>query len=150
MTNRVGLGKAFQPIAGGQIVRAGVDVRDGVARVPAYPGSPVHAVVDGTVGDSARHDALELRAADGRRFNYVGLAPGSVTVAPGTVVAAGDILGLLEGRLLELRITDLRGETVRADDAMLGLTDPNELGYIPVGVGLGVDPDHIDRQIVPG
>ena len=148
MANRIGLGEEFQPIAGGQIVRPAES--DGIARVPAYPGSPVYAVVAGVIQDAGVSGVLELRGADGRRFGYSGLAPGSVTVGVGAVVAAGDILGLLGGRLLELRITDSAGEQLRADDAMLGLTDPNELGYAPVGMGLGVDPDPIDREIVPG
>lgn len=147
MADRVSLGEEFQPIAGGQIVRPAES--DGVARVPGYPGSPVYAVVAGTVEDAGLSGVLELRGADGRRFGYTGLVPGSVTVGVGAAVAAGDILGVLDGRLLELRITDSVGEQLRADDAMLGLTDPNELGYAPIGMGLGVDPDPIDREIVP-
>jgi murein DD-endopeptidase MepM/ murein hydrolase activator NlpD len=143
---RVGLGNGFQPIPGAQIVRPATG--DGVARVPAHPGTPVHAVITGIVLGIDGHGAVAVRGADGREFGYTGLDPASVTVGAGAAVDAGDILGAVGAQVLELRLTDLDGEPLDAVDALLGLADPNELGYVPVGAGLGVDPDAMDREIV--
>jgi murein DD-endopeptidase MepM/ murein hydrolase activator NlpD len=143
---RVGLGNAFQPIPGAQIVRA--PTGDGVARVPAHAGTPVHAVIAGIVVHVDGQGAVGLRGTDGRQFAYTGLDPASVTVRPGAAVGAGDILGAVGAQVLELRLTGPDGEPLDAAEALLGLADPNELGYVPVGSGLGVDPDAMDREIV--
>lgn len=148
MAGRVGLGDGFQPIAGGQIVRTSYS--DGIARIPASPGVSVHAVVTGTVQVDPDAGQLVLTAADGRRFDYAGLDGASVTVAPGVGVAAGDIVGRLAATYLELRVTDRGGAAVRAEDWLLGLPDPNELGYQAVGAGQGVDPDAMDWEAAYG
>jgi murein DD-endopeptidase MepM/ murein hydrolase activator NlpD len=121
---------------------------DGVARVPAHPGTPVHAVIAGIVMGVDGQGGIGLRGADGRQFAYTGLDPASVTVPPGSAVDAGDILGAVGAQVLELRLADADGQPLDAAEALLGLADPNELGYVPVGSGLGVDPDPMDREIV--
>lgn len=143
---RVGLGIRFQPVPGAQIVRPANG--DGVARVPANPGTPVHAVVAAIVLDVDGRGGLTLRGADGTGYHYSGLDSSSVTVGPSVAVSAGDILGATGAEVLELRLTDPEGDPLDAVEALLGLADPNELGYTPVGSGLGVDPDAMDREIV--
>ena len=73
---RIGVGGAFQPIPGTQPVS--VPGGDGVARIPALPGSPVHAVTAGMVVDVDGRGGLELRGADGAGYGYTGLDPASV------------------------------------------------------------------------
>jgi murein DD-endopeptidase MepM/ murein hydrolase activator NlpD len=143
---RIGLGGGFQPVPGAQIVRPAHG--DGVARVPAHPGTPVHAVVAGIVLDADGRGGVALRGADGASFRYSGLDAGSLTVGPGATVDAGDILGSVGSQGLELRLVDAEGDPLDAVEALLGRPDPNELGYAPVGSGLGVDPDPMDREIV--
>jgi len=121
---------------------------DRVARVPAHPGTPVHAVIAGIVLAVDGQGAVGLRGADGRQFAYTGLDPSSVTIPAGAAVNAGDILGAVGAQVLELRLTGAEGEPLDAAEALLGLADPNELGYVPVGSGLGVDPDAMDREII--
>jgi hypothetical protein len=93
---------------------------------------------------------LALRGPDGGGYHYTGLDPATVTVGHGGTVAAGDILGSLAAEVLELRVTGPDGYPVDAVEALLGLADPNELGYVPEGPGTGVDPDPMDREIVAG
>jgi hypothetical protein len=143
---RFGLGGRFLPIPGAQILRPAHG--DGVARVPARPGTPVHAVMAAIVLDVDGRGGLALRAADGTSYRYTGLDPASTTVGVGGSVAPGDIVGTLSADVLELRLTDEEGEPLDAVDALLGLADPNELGYVAVGAGLGVDPDEMDREII--
>ena len=143
---RFGLGGRFQPIPGAQILRPAHG--DGVARVPARPGTPVHAVVGAIVLDVDGRGGLALRGADGASYHYTGLDTGSITVGVGGAVGPGDILGSLGADVLELRLTDEEGDPLDAVEALLGLADPNELGYVAVGSGLGVDPDEMDREIV--
>jgi murein DD-endopeptidase MepM/ murein hydrolase activator NlpD len=143
---RIGLGGGFQPVPGAQILR--IPDGDGVARIPAHRGTPVHATVAAIVLDVDGRGGLSLRGSDGTCYRYSGLDPATVTVGPGVTVSAGDILGGTDADVLELGLTDAYGEAVDAVDAMLGLIDPNELGYTQVGAGLGVDPDVMDREIV--
>jgi hypothetical protein len=145
---RIGIGGRFQPIAGAQAVS--VADGDGVARIPAHRSCPVHAVVAGVVVEADGRGGLVLRGADGAGFRYSGLEPSSVTVGSGGTVAAGDIIGALADEVLEVRVTDPDGDPVDAVAALLGLADPNELGYTPVGPGTGIDPDAMDREIVAG
>jgi murein DD-endopeptidase MepM/ murein hydrolase activator NlpD len=120
--------------------------------MPARRGTPVHAVVAAIVldADADGGGGLTLRGADGTGYRYSGLDASSITVGPGAGVGPGDILGSLGTDVLELRLTDNEGDPVDAVEALLGLADPNELGYVPVGSGLGVDPDPMDREIVAG
>lgn len=143
---RVGLGDHFQPVPGAQIVR--LPDGDGVARIPAHRGTPVHAVVTAIVLDVDGAGGLSLRGSDGVGYRYSGLDPSSVTVGAGTGVAAGDILGTVGAQMLELRLVDEDGYPQDAVEALLGLADPNELGYVPEGPGRDVDPDAMDREIV--
>lgn len=108
----------------------------------------MHAVTAGVVLGTDSRGALAMRGSDGRQFAYSGLDPASFTVESGTVVGAGDILGALGGPVLELRLADSDKQPLDAAEALLGLADPNELGYVPVGQGMGVDPDAMDREIV--
>lgn len=140
----IGLGGRFQPIPGAQLVQA---PGDGVARIPAARGTPVHAVTAGVALEVTGSGGLVLRGEDGHGYRYAGLDAGSVTVGPGGTVRAGDILGSLVSGVLELRIVDADGDPVDAVAALLGSADPNELGYAAVGQGLGIDPDPMDRDI---
>jgi murein DD-endopeptidase MepM/ murein hydrolase activator NlpD len=121
---------------------------DGVARIAARAGTPVHAIVAGMVVDLDGRGGLALRVADGSGYRYEGLEPTSVTVGYGGTVAAGDILGTLAADVLEVRADGPDGDPVDAVAALLGLADPNELGYVPLGAGEGVDPDPMDREII--
>ncbi|OLT21069.1 hypothetical protein BJF78_34725 [Pseudonocardia sp. CNS-139] len=117
--------------------------RDGIARVPAGPGTPVHAVMSGTViGTSAA--GIAIRAADGSRTDYAGVRPG---VREGAAVAAGDIVGAGVGEPVEIGVRAASDARLDAVDVLLGLPDPNDLGYAAPGVG--VDPYAIDRDLVP-
>jgi hypothetical protein len=58
---RFGLGGRFQPIPGAQILRTAHG--DGVARIPARPGTPVHAVMAAIVLDVDGRGGLALRPA---------------------------------------------------------------------------------------
>jgi murein DD-endopeptidase MepM/ murein hydrolase activator NlpD len=140
----VGIGRRFQPLPEAQLVstaRAG-----GVARLPTAPGTPVHSIAAATIVSVDGAGGLAAQDRDGRRYRYQGLAPGSVTVSVGSQVRAGDILGSVAGDALEVGLTDPGGQPVDAIDALVGLPDPNELGYAAVGVGLGIDPDALDRE----
>jgi len=143
---RIGVGGRFQPIPGAQPVSLADG--DGVARIPARPATPVHAVVAGMVVDVDGRGGLALRGQDGGGYRYAGLDPTSLTVGYGGTVAAGDILGTLAGDVLEVRADGPDGDPVDAVTALLGLADPNELGYVSVGAGSGVDPDPMDREII--
>jgi len=142
----VGIGKRFQPLPEAQLVRT-ADAT-GVARMPAAPGTPVHSVVAAVIVGVNEAGVLLAQGRDGRRYRYAGLAPGSVTVSAGRQVRAGDILGAVAGDALEVALTDASGRPIDAVEALIGLPDPNELGYAAVGVGLGVDPDAFDRDVV--
>jgi len=145
----IGIGQRFQPVPGAQLVR--VEGGDGVARIPAAPGTPVHAVAAGMVLDvnaSVAAGDVALRGQDGQGYDYAGLDPESVTVAPGAAVRAGDILGAVGPGGVQLRLTALDGTPADAVEALLGLPDSNELGYAASGSGLGIDPDELDREIV--
>jgi hypothetical protein len=144
--SRIGVGGGFQPIPGAQAVS--LPDGDGTARISGRPATPVHAIVAGMVVELDGRGGLTLRGPDGNGYHYTGLDPTSVTVGYGGTVAAGDILGSLAGDVLEVRASGPGGDAVDAVAALLGLADPNELGYVPQGAGTGVDPDPMDREIV--
>jgi hypothetical protein len=142
----VGIGRRFQPLPEAQLVRT-ADA-SGVARMPAAPGTPVHSVAAATILTVDGIGGLVAQGRDGRQYQYHGLAPASITVSVGSQVRAGDILGAVAGDALTVALTDSSGQPMDAVDALVGLPDPNELGYAAVGVGLGIDPDILDRQAV--
>jgi len=160
----------FQPLPGAQLVdawrargRGALDPGEGI-EVVAPEGTPVHAVAGGDVVEVVAEGAegpggrVAIRGEDGCRYDYRRLASGSVTVAPGQRVAAGSILGAvgpagghgLAGHHgpthLLLAVTGPGGEPLDPYQLLLGLPDPNELGYGPSGLGRDIDPDETDRQ----
>src|SRR3954447_5119674 len=141
----VGVGRRFLPLPRAQLLRGSGDGR--VAVIPAAPGTPVHAVSAGPNPDRDGPGGVALSDDDGAAQHYAGLDPGRVTVAVDTLVRAGGILGAVgeEGRI-EVRLSDASGDPLDAVEALIGLPDPNELGFQPVGEGLGVDPDALDRE----
>lgn len=138
----VGIGRRFQPVPGGQLVRT--EGGDGVARVPVAPGTPVHAVAAGQL--LAVGEIVTLRGEDGHEYDYAGVV--SPVVATGAAVRAGDIVGAAGLSGIAMRIRDAAGGPVDAVEALVGLPDPNELGYVASGVGQGLDPDALDREIM--
>lgn len=110
----------------------------------------MHSVVEAVILSIDHAGGLLAQGRDGRRYRYDGLAPDSVTVSVGSQIRAGDILGAVAGEALAVALTDSSGQPIDAVDALVGLPDPNELGYAAVGVGLGIDPDAFDRQAVDG
>jgi murein DD-endopeptidase MepM/ murein hydrolase activator NlpD len=144
----VGVGRRFLPLPRAQLVRGVGDGR--VAVIPAAAGTPVHAVSAGSVVDVDGQGGLALAGEDGAGQHYAGLDPGRVTVTIDGRVRAGAILGAVgaEGRI-EVRLSDQAGRPLDAVEALIGLPDPNELGFQAVGEGLGVDPDALDRELVP-
>ncbi|SFK68897.1 M23 family metallopeptidase [Geodermatophilus ruber] len=144
----VGVGRRFLPLPRAQLLRGGGDGR--VAVIPAAPGTPVHAVSAGQVADVDGRGGVALSDEDGAAQHYAGLDPARVTVAVDTRVRAGGILGAVgEESRIEIRLSDASGDPLDAVEALIGLPDPNELGFQPVGEGLGVDPDALDRELVP-
>jgi murein DD-endopeptidase MepM/ murein hydrolase activator NlpD len=143
----VGVGRRFLPLPRAQLLRGTGDGR--VAVLPAEPGTPVHAIAAGSVVDVDPGGALALAGVDGLGQHLAGLDPERITVAEGAQVRAGAIVGAVgaAGRI-EIRLTE-GGQPVDAVEALIGLPDPNELGFEAVGEGLGVDPDALDRELVP-
>lgn len=141
---RIGVGGRFQPIPGAQALS--LPDGDGAARIPARPGTPVHAVVAGMVVDVDGSGGLALRGPDGGGYHYAGLDPTTLTVGHGGIVTAGDVLGALAGSVLEVRATAPEGDPLDTVAALLGLADPNELGHAADGVD--VDPDPMDREVL--
>jgi murein DD-endopeptidase MepM/ murein hydrolase activator NlpD len=144
----VGVGRRFLPLPRAQLLRGSGDGR--VAVIPGVPGTPVHAVTAGAVVDVDGQGGLALAGEDGSGQHYAGLDPDRVTVAVDARVKAGAILGAVgtDGRV-EVRLSDPAGRPLDAVEALVGLPDPNELGFQAVGEGLGVDPDALDRELVP-
>jgi murein DD-endopeptidase MepM/ murein hydrolase activator NlpD len=143
----------FLPVPGAQLIddrelrrdpgREGIDI-------VAPEGTPVHAVSGGTVASSGPtgHQGTMVQVRDrlGRRYSYAGLRDGSVTVQPGQRVEAGQILGVVgAARLpaLHLAIEDPDGRQADPYDELVGLPDPNELGY---RLGADIDPGATDEQ----
>jgi hypothetical protein len=121
---------------------------EGLAIV-APEATPVHAVAAGTVGGQPTADAVELRGDGGRRYRYGHLRAGSVTVRQGQRVDAGSIIGAVGGgpsdpACLHLAVVDADGGPINPYELLLGLADPNELGYQASGLGVGVDPEALD------
>jgi murein DD-endopeptidase MepM/ murein hydrolase activator NlpD len=145
----VAVGRRFLPVPRAQLVRGPGDGR--VALIPAAPGTPVHAVCSGSVADVDGKGAVAVADADGAVQHYAGLDPARVTVPVAAAVKAGAILGAVgAGGRVEVRLSDPAGDPLDAVEALVGLPDPNELGFEAVGEGLGVDPDELDRELAPG
>lgn len=143
----VGVGRRFLPLPRAQLLRGTGD--GNVAVLPAAPGTPVHAIAAGSVADVDPAGALALSGVDGLGQHVAGLDPARITVAEGAQVRAGAILGAVgdTGRI-EIRLSE-GGRPVDAVEALIGLPDPNELGFEAVGEGLGIDPDALDRELAP-
>jgi murein DD-endopeptidase MepM/ murein hydrolase activator NlpD len=143
----MGVGRRFLPLPRAQLLRGTGDTR--VAVLPAAPGTPVHAIAAGSVLDVDPQGAIALSDESGLGQHIAGLHPASITVGHGAQVRAGAILGAVgEAGRIEVRLTE-NGQPVDAVEALIGLPDPNELGFEAVGEGLGVDPDALDRELVP-
>jgi murein DD-endopeptidase MepM/ murein hydrolase activator NlpD len=144
----VGVGRRFLPVPRAQLVRGAGDGR--AALIPAAPGTPVHAVAAGTVVDVDGQGGVAVTGEDGWRQHYAGLDPERITVPVDAPARAGAILGRVSasGRL-EVRLSDDAGRPVDAVEALIGLPDPAELGIVEEDEGPGVDPDEIDRELVP-
>jgi hypothetical protein len=154
-----GHGEYFQPVPGANLID-GWRVRpegvqgDGID-VVAPEGTPVHVVAGGLV-DSADPlgESVRVQGDDGRSYSYSLLRNGSVTVAPGHRVEAGRILGAVGGTTelphLRLEISDPDGAPLNPYELLLGLPDPNELGYGAVGLGIDIDPEPTDREAARG
>ena len=143
----VGVGRRFLPLPGAQLLRGTGD--DRVAVLPAQPGTPVHAIAAGSVVDVDSRGGIALSDDDGLGQHFAGLDPARTTVAEGARVRAGAILGAVgDGGRIEVRLSD-GGRPVDAVETLIGLPDPNELGFEAVGEGLGIDPDALDRELVP-
>jgi murein DD-endopeptidase MepM/ murein hydrolase activator NlpD len=143
----VGVGRRFLPLPRAQLLRG---AGDGLAAVlPSEPGTPVHAVAGGAVLDVDGQGGVAISDDDGLGQHYAGLDPAGVTVTAGARVRAGAILGAVgEAGRLEVRLSE-GGAPVDAVETLIGLPDPNELGFEAVGEGLGVDPDDLDRELAP-
>jgi murein DD-endopeptidase MepM/ murein hydrolase activator NlpD len=150
----VGVGRRFLPVPRAQLVRGAGDGR--AALIPAAPGTPVHAVAAGTLVDVDGQGGVAVVGEDGWRQHYAGLDPSRLTLPLDAPARAGAILGRVSaaGRL-EVRLSDDTGRPVDAVEALIGLPDPAELGLPDppepgvVDEGPGVDPDEIDRELVP-
>jgi murein DD-endopeptidase MepM/ murein hydrolase activator NlpD len=140
----------FLPVPGAQLIDdrelRREQEREGI-RIVAPEGTPVHAVSGGTVSSSGPPGTtVEVRDDLGRRYAYAGLRDGSVTVQPGQRVEAGQVLGVVGAAglpALHLAIEDPDGRQAEPYDELVGLPDPNELGYRP---GHDNDPDAMDEQ----
>ena len=120
---------------------------DAGVRFRAPAGTPVHAVTGGEVVAVRRHGdarAVEIDSHEGHRYSYKPLARTFVT--HGGVVPSGHVLGILGGddreSGLELHITDASGAPIDPQPLLVGLADPNELGYdsatsVPIDPGDG-------------
>jgi translation initiation factor IF-2 len=146
-----GVGRWFQPLPGTPPVAAADGVPGPGARMVAAGGTPVHAIAAGTIS-AGPGGAMKLHTDEGLHIHYAGLV--AATTPPGSRVAAGSILGAVAGAHgrttrgeLVLDVRDPTGEPVDAVRLLLGLPDPNELGFAAVGGGLGVDPDDLDRML---
>ena len=84
-----------------------------------------------------------------RRYVYDLLRQGSVTVAVGQKIEAEQILGAVGAASplphLRLEVSDPGGSPLNPYELLLGVPDPNELGYGAVGLGVDIDPDPTDR-----
>jgi murein DD-endopeptidase MepM/ murein hydrolase activator NlpD len=144
----VAIGRRFLPLPHAQLLRGAGDGR--AALLPASPGTPVHVIAAGTVSDIDGQGAVAIVAEDGTLEHYAGLDPAAVTVRVDSPVRAGAIIGRVsdDGRV-EIRLSDRDGRPLDAVELLIGLPDPSELGLAPVGEGLGVDPDELDRELAP-
>jgi hypothetical protein len=123
--------------------------------IVAAAGTPVHAIAAGVVRLPAGGDGtLRLRTDDGLDIGYAGLGPRSRTVDDGHHVPAGAVLAVVGAvadptvpAYLQVDVRDRAGAQLDAAELLLGLPDPNELGYPAAGAALGVDPDGLDRML---
>jgi hypothetical protein len=141
----VAVGRRFHPVPGAPPL-VGSD-----AVLVAGPDTPVHAVSSGAVLVEGG-GVVRLKTDAGMEISYTGLFPESITIRSGARVAAGAILGVVAvgpERLgkLALRAHDAAGAELDAAALLVGLPDPNELGYAAIGGGLGIDPDALDRVL---
>ena len=143
----VGVGRRFLPLPGAQLLRGTGDGM--VAVLPAAPGTPVHAIAAGSVVDVDSRGGVAISDDDDLGQHFAGLDPARVTVTEGAQVRAGAILGAVgDAGRIEVRLSE-QGRPVDAVETLIGLPDPNELGFEAVGEGLGIDPDALDRELVP-
>jgi murein DD-endopeptidase MepM/ murein hydrolase activator NlpD len=149
----VGVGRWFQPLPGTPPL-AGDGTEGPGARIVAAGGTPVHAVTAATVLAGGSAGAMRLRTGTGVEIGYAGMATESLTVTTGEQVVAGAILGTVAGAAgpgsrgqLVLTAHDPAGTALDTVRLLLGLPDPNELGFAAVGGGLGADPDELDRML---
>src|SRR5262245_45819463 len=115
-------------------------VDDGSARlrIPVVRGTTVHAVVASEVRAVAG-SMVELQDGDGRRFRLGPVT--NVAVTHGARVDAGAVLGTVDnGDALELAVREADGRWVAPYPLLVGLADPNELGFDPT-TGAAVDPE---------
>jgi murein DD-endopeptidase MepM/ murein hydrolase activator NlpD len=150
-------GERFQPIPAALLVdawygRGGTAVSGEGLAIVAPEATPVHAVAAGTVAARPAADAVELRGDGGRRYRYGHLRAGSITVRQGQRIDAGSIIGAVDGgpddpACLHLAVLDPDGSPINPYELLLGLADPNELGYQASGLGVGVDPEAIDVSL---
>lgn len=141
----IGVGVRFQPLPDCRLVTG--TGSGGAARITTAPGTPVHAIAAGLVR-AAEADHVVVRGADGRHYRYAGLRSDAFGVPVGADVRAGDILGCVAGAVLDVAVTDEDGAVLDTVELLLGLPDPNDLGY--AAAGIGVDPDALDRALAPG
>lgn len=122
-------GPVFVPRARGDAALAPTGVW-----LDAPPGTPVHAIVGGEVvavrraADGGR--SVEITGDDGRHYRYQPLE--RAYVGAGGVVLAGHVVGVIGGGErpgLELSIVGADGTELDPCPHLVGLADPNELGY---------------------
>ena len=110
--------------------------------------TPVHAISAGTIGaaDDGDPRRVALHGEDGRLYLYGCLAARQMSRS-GTV-AAGDVIGELDGEGPRLRLPYLEVGVREADgcwcnpyEVLLGLPDADELTISAAEDGLAVDPD---------
>jgi len=158
-------GCRFQPLPGALVIApspaaTGAGGRELVLVAAVH--TPVHAVAAGVLEISAHRDGVLIRGEDGMEFHYGGLAPASLTLRDGDQVTPGMILGTVGAPAgsagsaggtrpcLRLRVLDGKGAEVDAAGLLIGLADPNELGYAAAGPGAEIDPDALDQEIMRG
>ncbi len=127
-----GVGGWFQPLAGGVLpLPRRHEGRHG-ALLTGRAGAVIHAVSRGVV-ELAPDGELLLRTDDGRRVTFRPMAAASWSVEPGQQVEAGAVLGTTAPEPdtdhgLFIAVSDAAGVPLAADELLVGLPDPAELG----------------------